>query len=93
MPSDKKRVNLTIPDDVYSRLQAYKQRMGISNDATACFQLIVQQLKSQEDGETILKVLRECSLEQLLQQSKEGLTILKSQLPPAGENEPSGGGL
>lgn len=93
MPSDKKRVNLTIPDDVYERLQSYKQRMGITNDATACYQLIIQQLKSQEDGETILKVLRECSVEQLLQSSREGLMTLKSQLPPAAEHEPPGGGL
>lgn len=93
MPSDKKRVNLTISDDVYKRLQVYKYRMGITNDATACYQLIVQQLKSQEDSETVLKILRECSVEQLLQYSKEGLTELKSQLPPAAEHEPPGGGL
>ena len=26
MPSDKKRINLTIPDEIYERLQAYKNR-------------------------------------------------------------------
>lgn len=93
MPSDKKRVNLTIPDDVYERLQAYKQRMGITNDATACYQLIVQQLKSQENSEAMFKVLRECSVEQLMQYSKEGLTELKANLPPAEKTEPSAEGL
>ena len=42
MPSDKKRVNLTIPDDLYQRIQEYKQRQGVTNDASACLQLIVQ---------------------------------------------------
>lgn len=93
MPSNKKRVNLTVPDDVYKRLQAYKQQMGITNDATACYQLIVQQLKSQENSEAVLKVLRECSVEQLLHYTKEGLTELKEQLPPADEHEPPAGSL
>ena len=44
MPSDKKRINLTIPDELYVRLQAYKNEQGISSDARACLQLIVQQL-------------------------------------------------
>ena len=35
MPSDKKRVNLTIPDDLYQRIQEYKQRQGVTNDASA----------------------------------------------------------
>ena len=30
MPSDKKRINLTIPDELYVRLQAYKNEQGIS---------------------------------------------------------------
>ena len=38
MPSDKKRINLTIPDEIYERLQAYKNETGIVNDATACLQ-------------------------------------------------------
>ena len=35
MPSDKKRINLTIPDELYVRLQAYKNEQGISSDASA----------------------------------------------------------
>ena len=50
MPSDKKRINLTIPDEIYERLQAYKNETGIVNDATACLQLIVQQLFLRENA-------------------------------------------
>ena len=49
MPSDKKRINLTVPDDVYERLQEYKKEACISNDASACLQLIVLQLKAQKN--------------------------------------------
>ena len=48
MPSDKKRINLTVPDDVYTLLQEYKREACVSNDATACLQLIVLQLKAQK---------------------------------------------
>ena len=93
MPSDKKRVNLTIPDEIYERLQVYKQKMGITNDATACFQLIVQQLTAQENGEVMIKLLRELSVEQLLQASREGLEEVKAKLPPADEHHAAGEGL
>ena len=49
MPSDKKRINLTIPDNIYQQLQTFKADNGITNDATACLQLIVQQLNAQEN--------------------------------------------
>lgn len=45
MPSDKKRINLTVPDAVYQQLQVYKESNGLTNDATACLQLIVQRLR------------------------------------------------
>lgn len=77
MPSDKKRINLTVPDDVYEKLQAYKNRNGISNDAGACLQLIIQQLRAQENTELMLKMMRTSSLDQLMEISKEGLSFLK----------------
>lgn len=46
MPSTKKQINLTIPEDVYQRLQDYKKDYGLYHDASACLQLIIQQLKS-----------------------------------------------
>lgn len=48
MPSDKKRINLTVPDEVYQRLQAYMARNGIYQDATACMQLMILRLNAEE---------------------------------------------
>lgn len=44
MPSEKRRINLTIPEDIYQQLQEYKEYNGLYRDASACLQLIVQQL-------------------------------------------------
>ena len=41
MPTDKKRINLSIPEEVYERLAKYKKKNGITSDAGACLQLIV----------------------------------------------------
>ena len=41
MPSDKKRINLTVTDELYARIQEYKKEHGVSGDASACLQLIV----------------------------------------------------
>lgn len=46
MPSTKKRINLTVPDAIYLRLQSFKSDYGVINDATACLQLITQQLNA-----------------------------------------------
>ena len=80
MPSDKKRVNLTIPDELYARLQAYKAEQGISSDASACLQLIVQQLNGLEQSKAMLRLINNCSVEQLNKLSMEGLTLTKSVL-------------
>ncbi len=80
MPSDKKRINLTVPDDVYALLQDYKKSACISNDATACLQLIIQQLKSETGKQVFMKLFENLSLEQLQQISNEGLGFLKGHL-------------
>jgi bacterioferritin-associated ferredoxin len=72
MPSDKKRINLTIPDEIYERLQAYKNETGIVNDATACLQLIVQQLNAHANNKAVLHFLQNSTLEQLQQAANEG---------------------
>ena len=77
MPSDKKRINLTVPDDVYALLQEYKEEACASNDATACLQLIVLQLKAQKNIRLMQKMLEQTSLEQLQRMSNEGLSFLK----------------
>lgn len=80
MPSDKKRINLTIPDELYVRLQAYKNEQGISSDASACLQLIVQQLNGLEQSKAMLRLINNCSVEQLTKLSEEGYVELKAAL-------------
>lgn len=77
MPSDKKRINLTVPDNVYKRLQTYKEEYGIASDATACLQLIVQQLNGLENTKQMFKLVKEYSPEQLLALSQEGFLAVK----------------
>lgn len=74
MPSDKKRINLTVPDEIYERLQNYKAEFGIASDATACLQLITQQLKANETNQALLKLLQNSTVGQLQQMANEGLT-------------------
>lgn len=80
MPTEKKRINLTIPDQIYQRLLVYKEKYGVSSDATACLQLITQQLKAQEESELMLDLMRNTSKQQLLQLSQEGLSLMKEEL-------------
>jgi len=48
MPTKYKRINLTVPDDLYERLQAYKEQNCIYRDATACLFLLTQSLNEFE---------------------------------------------
>lgn len=86
MPSTKKRINLTVPDSVYEQLQVYKEQNGLSNDATACLQLIVQQLKAQEEGRLMKQIMQRFSADQLLRLSKEGYDYYKEVME--GQDEP-----
>lgn len=78
MPTDKKRVNLTIPEDVYDRLQAYRSKYAISTDAGACLQLIVRQLDSIENGEKVMQMMSRFSMDEIREMSEDGLKFLKS---------------
>ena len=78
MPSDKKRINLTVTDELYARIQEYKKEHGVSGDASACLQLIVQQLNNLANSKVMLQLLRNCSVEQLTAISQEGFTELKN---------------
>lgn len=80
MPSDKKRINLTVPDVIYDKLQEYKEENGILNDASACLQLISKQLKAIEEGKIMLEVMRKLSPEQIEQLSKTGAIEMKNVL-------------
>lgn len=46
MPSRNKRINLTVPAELYAKIQAYRLENGITSDAAACMQLITVRLLS-----------------------------------------------
>ena len=77
MPSTKKRINLTVPDALYERIQQYKEKQGILNDASACMQLVTQQLQAQEQNEMMTNLLRTMSMEQVLSITTDGMEALK----------------
>ena len=79
MPSDKKRINLTVPDNIYEQLQAYKEEQGLMSDATACLQLIVRQLKVQEQEKTIWKFMRDMPAQEYMEASKVGFELLQTE--------------
>ena len=77
MPTDKKRVNLTLPDAVYERILVYKTRNGITSDASACLQLITRQLDAMDQGELMLQAASKFSLDELRQLSDIGFSYIK----------------
>ena len=77
MPSDKKRINLTVPEDIYQDLQEFKSENGISNDASACLQMVIRQLRAEKNSKVMLDVMRKFSPEELERFSAEGLRTLK----------------
>ena len=80
MPSVNKRVNLTLTDEVYDRLQEFKKKNGIISDATACLQLLVQQLKEQEQTAEMMRIMKEMTVEQLMEYSNKGLQEMKERM-------------
>lgn len=87
MPSEKKRVNLTIPDEVYDRLQDYKKKYGISSDAGACLQLIIRQLDGQANTEKMIEMVSKFSMEELQHISGMGFKAIKEFVNPEDETE------
>jgi predicted CopG family antitoxin len=81
MPTNNKRVNLTLTDEIYEKLQEFKKKNGIMSDATACLQLVVQQLRAQETTEQLTKMMQDLTTEQLQAISNSGLEYLKENLP------------
>ena len=80
MPTTNKRINLTIPENIYERILAYKQKNGITSDASACLQLIVRQLDSIATGEQMMQMMSRFSLDELKQISDIGLADIKTAL-------------
>ena len=84
MPSTNKRINLTVPDELYQRLKVYMAKNGFTSDATACLQLITRQLNGQEHMEAMLDMFRRLNEETARKIFDEGFTLVK-QLPTKDE--------
>ena len=80
MPSTKKRINLTVPDAVYEELQEYKAEQGITNDASACLQMVVQQLRSAKASKAFERLILNTPEEVLATLSLEGNQLVKEML-------------
>ena len=80
MPTTKKRVNLTIPDDVYDELQEYKQENALDSDATACLQLVKLQLRGQKTSKIMLEAMSKMSRKDVIKLSQEGLNFALDEL-------------
>lgn len=78
MPSTNKRVNLTISDPVYERIQAYKLKNGITSDAAACMQLIVRQLDGIDNAEKMMQLMSRFTLDEVEQMSAMGLKTIRT---------------
>lgn len=64
MPSILRRINLTVPDEIYCAIKAYADENGIQANSVACMSLIQRALASYTDGQfydicVIEKVFRE----------------------------------
>lgn len=79
MPTIKKRVNLALSDDVYERIQKYREKNGITSDAGACVMLIVQQLEAIETNEKMMDMMSRFSLEELQKLSNLGLAMIQQE--------------
>lgn len=79
MPTIKKRVNLALSDDVYERIQKYREKNGITSDAGACVMLIVQQLDAIETNEKMMDMMSRFSLDELQKLSNLGLAMIQQE--------------
>ena len=77
MPSKLKRINLTVPEVVYEQIKVYKDANGIISDASACLQLIQQQLKAQEESKIMMNLVKSLSPEQLIELATTGVQDAK----------------
>ena len=73
MPTSNKRINLTVPESIYTRIEAYKTKNGITSDAAACLQLIVRQLDGMENAEKMRQMVMRFTPDELEKISNIGL--------------------
>jgi len=79
MPTTNKRINLTVPEPIYEKIQAFKAENGITSDASACLQLISAQLRGLENTKIMLQAMQHLSTDQLMQLTKEGYDTLREE--------------
>lgn len=80
MPTTNKRINLTVPEHIYTRIENYKIKNGIASDAAACLQLIVRQLDGMENTERMMQMVMRFTPEELQQITSigyQGLQLMK----------------
>ena len=78
MPTTNKRINLTIPDDLYKAIQKFKQENYIGSDSAACLQLIRGRLDGLENAKTLFSAMKNMTPEQLALATKEGVEFLQN---------------
>ena len=79
MPTKNKRINLTVPEPLYEKIQAFKDENGITSDASACIQLVSAQLRALENSKAMLEAMRKLTPEQLMDISREGFDAMREE--------------
>lgn len=89
MPSKLRRINLTVPDDLYAAIKQYASENGMQANSVACMSLVQRALASYKEGQNydilvIEKVAREydrlCDQYTALEQRYIGLYGLYSDI-------------
>lgn len=65
MPTNNKRINLSVPEEIYNRIQNYRKRFAIPSDAGACLQLIVRQLDNIDKSDELMELVSRFKPEEL----------------------------
>jgi len=73
MPTSNKRINLTVPEHIYERIDNYKMTHGITSDAAACLQLIVRQLDGMDNAAKMLDMVSRFKPDELEAISRLGI--------------------
>ena len=78
MPTTNKRINITVPEQLYKRIEAYKLKNGVSSDAAACVQLIVKQLDGLDELARMMQMVSKFSADELYEISRFGIQDIKN---------------
>ena len=78
MPTTNKRINITVPEQLYKRIEAYKFKNGVSSDAAACVQLIVRQLDGLDQMAQMMQLVSKFTPDELQEISKLGMQEIKA---------------